>query len=78
MIYLAIKEGAGDLCGERIEAKPKEVVVSGKGVRHDPARIDALTSLPELTSSQELQQFICALNWMRTALPIFNKLTAPL
>ncbi|OWZ02136.1 LOW QUALITY PROTEIN: hypothetical protein PHMEG_00026351, partial [Phytophthora megakarya] len=53
-------------------------VVSGEGVRHDPARIDALTNLPEPTTGQELQQFICALNWMRTALPAFNKLTAPL
>ncbi|POM74204.1 Hypothetical protein PHPALM_8883 [Phytophthora palmivora] len=53
-------------------------MVSGDGIRHDPARIEALTNFPEPTTDQELQQFVCALNWMRTSLPAFNKLTAPL
>lgn len=53
-------------------------MVSEYGVRHDPARIDALTSLPPPTTGQELQQFICAMNWMRMFIPAFNKLTAPL
>lgn len=53
-------------------------VVSGDGVRHDPARINALTNLPAPTTEQELQQFVCALNWMRSSLPAFNKLIAPL
>eukprot|EP00644_Phytophthora_capsici_P005004 jgi/Phyca11/96647/e_gw1.1.158.1 len=49
-------------------------VVSADGVRHDPARIDALRQMPVPSTGQELQQFICALNWMRTSLPAFNKL----
>jgi len=53
-------------------------MVSEHGVRHDPARIDALMSLPPPTTGQELQQFICAMNWMRMSIPAFNKLTAPL
>ncbi|GMF10762.1 unnamed protein product [Phytophthora lilii] len=53
-------------------------VVSGDGVCHDPARISALSNLPALTSGQELQQFVCALNWMRSSLPAFNKLIGPL
>jgi hypothetical protein len=53
-------------------------IVSGDGVRHDPERINALTRLPPPITGQELQQFICALNWMRQSLPAFNKLTQPL
>ncbi|KAJ0393889.1 hypothetical protein P43SY_007544 [Pythium insidiosum] len=53
-------------------------VVSGEGVRHDPGRIQALQQLPPPTTGQELQQFLCALNWMRQSLPAFNKLTQPL
>lgn len=53
-------------------------VVSRKGVRYDLARIDALTKLPAPTTGQELQQFVCALNWMRTSLPSFKKLVDPL
>ncbi|GMF13375.1 unnamed protein product [Phytophthora lilii] len=53
-------------------------VVSGEGVRHDPARISALSNLPAPATGQELQQFVCALNWMRSSLPAFNKLIGPL
>ncbi|KAG3231289.1 hypothetical protein PI124_g23616 [Phytophthora idaei] len=53
-------------------------IVSGEGVRHDPARLTALTSLPLPSTGQDLQQFICAMDWMRTAIPAFNKLVAPL
>ncbi|KAE9353529.1 hypothetical protein PR003_g3818 [Phytophthora rubi] len=53
-------------------------IVSGEGVRHDPARIQALRELPAPSNGQELQQFICALNWMRMSLPAFNKLVYPL
>ncbi|KAG3098431.1 hypothetical protein PI125_g15326 [Phytophthora idaei] len=53
-------------------------IVSGDGVRHDPARLTALTSLPLLSTGQDLQQFICAMNWIRIAIPAFNKLAAPL
>ncbi|GMF45660.1 unnamed protein product [Phytophthora fragariaefolia] len=34
-------------------------------VRHDPERIDTLRSLPYPTTAGELQQFVCAANWMR-------------
>ncbi|GMF09610.1 unnamed protein product [Phytophthora lilii] len=61
---------------------PRSVVVQtsgvGGGVHHDPARISALSNLPAPTTGQELQQFVCALNWMRSSLPAFNKLIGPL
>ncbi|GMF27035.1 unnamed protein product [Phytophthora fragariaefolia] len=53
-------------------------IVSGGGVRHDPARIQALRELPAPSTGQELQQFMCALNWMRMSLPAFNKLINPI
>ncbi|KAG2950455.1 hypothetical protein PC117_g4442 [Phytophthora cactorum] len=53
-------------------------IVSGDGVRHDPARLTALTSLLLPSTDQDLQQFICAMNRMRIAIPAFNKLVAPL
>ncbi|KAJ8577566.1 hypothetical protein ON010_g1641 [Phytophthora cinnamomi] len=53
-------------------------VVSGEGVKHDPARIEALMSLPPPLSGNELQQVICALNWMRSSLPAYNKFVHPL
>jgi ribosomal protein L20A (L18A) len=31
-----------------------------------------------LLSGAELQQFVCAIGWMRTALPMFTKLIGPL
>ncbi|OWZ07111.1 hypothetical protein PHMEG_00020540 [Phytophthora megakarya] len=39
-------------------------VVSAHGVRHDPARIEALRQRSSPSTGQELQQFNCALNWM--------------
>ncbi|POM71911.1 Hypothetical protein PHPALM_11460 [Phytophthora palmivora] len=53
-------------------------VVSGEGVKHDPARIEALMSLPPPTLGSELQQFNCAPNWMRSSLPAYNNLVHPL
>lgn len=45
-------------------------IIYGDNVHHDPARIDALTHLPPPppATGQELQQFICALNWMRQSI----------
>ncbi|POM62860.1 LOW QUALITY PROTEIN: hypothetical protein PHPALM_27921 [Phytophthora palmivora] len=53
-------------------------VVSGEGVKHDPARIEALMSLPPPTSRIEVQQLFCALNWMRSSLPAYHKLVHPM
>jgi hypothetical protein len=40
-------------------------IITGEGVSHDPERIEALSTMPEPTTAAELQQFICAANWMR-------------
>eukprot|EP00644_Phytophthora_capsici_P016908 jgi/Phyca11/125627/e_gw1.59.284.1 len=46
-------------------------IITGNGVRHDPERIKALTNLPYPTNAAELQQFLCAANWMRESVVDF-------
>lgn len=46
-------------------------ILSEKGVKHDPKRTDTLSTMAEPTTVGELQQFLCALNWMRASLPDF-------
>ncbi|KAF1323287.1 hypothetical protein FI667_g4734, partial [Globisporangium splendens] len=53
-------------------------LLSGAGVRHDPARVDALTALPLPTTVAELQYFVCASNWLHESLPDYARVVAPL
>ena len=56
-------------CGRRISAA---------GVGHDPKRIAGLIELSVPTTGDQLQQFVCAINWMRQSIPAYNELVAPL
>ena len=56
-------------CGKRI---------SGEGISHDPKRLAGLVELPAPRNAQELQQFVCAFNWMRQHVPNYSELVAPL
>jgi RNase H-like domain found in reverse transcriptase/Integrase zinc binding domain len=60
------------------EAKWCGRIISGNGVKHDPVRVKALQCLPVPTTGADLQQYICALNWMRASLPGYNALVHPL
>eukprot|EP00171_Calliarthron_tuberculosum_P002705 IDg2705t1 len=53
-------------------------VISPKGIRFDPARLTGLLEMPSPKSAANLQQFLCAMQWMRTAVPQFQELTKPL
>ncbi|OWZ15878.1 hypothetical protein PHMEG_00010406 [Phytophthora megakarya] len=53
-------------------------VVSEDGIAHDPERIACLRSMPEPTNAGELQQFLCAANWMRESLVDYARTVAPL
>jgi RNase H-like domain found in reverse transcriptase/Reverse transcriptase (RNA-dependent DNA polymerase)/Integrase zinc binding domain/Integrase core domain len=53
-------------------------LISAAGSKFDPRRIQGLLDMPPPTTGADLQQFICAINWMRTAIPSFSTLTAPL
>lgn len=56
-------------CGRRISAE---------GIRLDPRRLDALVDMQPPQKGDELQQFLCAANWMRSVIPSFSSLVEPL
>ncbi len=60
------------------EAKWCGRIISGTGVKHDPARVVALQQLPSPVTGADLQQYVCAINWMRMSIPGFNVLVQPL
>jgi hypothetical protein len=47
-------------------------MISGSGIRHDPARTAALVDMPPPQTGAELLQFVCAANWMRSHIPRFS------
>ena len=52
--------------------------ISADGVGHDSARVKGMIELEPPTNAQQLQQFVCALNWMRLSIPEYNKVVSPL
>ncbi|OWZ00608.1 hypothetical protein PHMEG_00028159 [Phytophthora megakarya] len=48
-------------------------LIDGNDVRHDPDRINTLRSIPYPTTAGELQQFVCAINWMRESIVDFAR-----
>ena len=53
-------------------------IISGSGVRHDPSRLSALQALPSPVNGADLQQFVCAVGWMRMSIPGFSAMVQPL
>ena len=53
-------------------------IISGTGVKHDPACVKALQQLPPPITGADLQQYVCAINWMRMSIPGYNVLVQPL
>ena len=61
----------------------REVLWCGKnlsetGVRHDLARLAALTSLPAPSNAANLQRLLCDGNWLRDSVIDFSRNAAPL
>ncbi|GMF33425.1 unnamed protein product [Phytophthora fragariaefolia] len=53
-------------------------IINKDGIGHDPSRIQALMDIPPPTTAAELQQFICASNWMRANLADYTRVARPL
>jgi transposase InsO family protein len=53
-------------------------ILTSEGVQHDPARTTALANMPLPKTAGELQQFLCAMNWIRDSLPDFARNSLPL
>ncbi|OWZ02674.1 hypothetical protein PHMEG_00025722 [Phytophthora megakarya] len=68
-----IKLGVGKSCLFQKEIRWCGRVFSGVGIRHDPARIEALQALPLPVTAADLQQFLCAAGWMRVTIMDFAR-----
>jgi Reverse transcriptase (RNA-dependent DNA polymerase)/RNase H-like domain found in reverse transcriptase len=53
-------------------------LISGSGVRFDPRRVQGLRKMELPTTGADLQQFLCAMNWMPTAVPNYSSMISPL
>ncbi|OWZ13400.1 hypothetical protein PHMEG_00013278 [Phytophthora megakarya] len=53
-------------------------VIDQNSIRHDPKRIEGLTAMPPPCTAGQLQQFICATNWMRDSLIDYARVVHPL
>ena len=52
--------------------------ISAEGVRPDPRKVQGLVDMPQPTSVQELQSFLCMAGYMRTHIPRFASISKPL
>jgi hypothetical protein len=52
--------------------------VDGKGVWFDPRQLEKIKMILIPETGADLLHFICAVNWMRTSLPEYSDLIAPL
>lgn len=53
-------------------------LISANGIKLDPARIEGLITMPTPENGEQLQQFLCAANWLRSTIPTYTTLVAPL
>ena len=53
-------------------------IINEEGARFKESYVTGLTEVKPPKNGAQLQQFICAVNWMRTAIPDFNMLVAPM
>ncbi|OWY93062.1 hypothetical protein PHMEG_00037678 [Phytophthora megakarya] len=47
-------------------------LISGAGIRHDPNRVQALSTLPLPVTVADLQYFVCAATWLQDSLPDYS------
>ncbi|KAF0771627.1 hypothetical protein AaE_002421 [Aphanomyces astaci] len=53
-------------------------IISGEGVKQDPERIQHLCAIPYPTNAGDLQQFVCAVNWLRDSMTEYEQTVDPL
>ena len=53
-------------------------IIDKQGVRHDPARIQALTDLSYPKTARDVMQFLCASGWMRSSIVDYARIAEPL
>ena len=60
------------------EAKFCGKIISADGVRFDPRNMAGIVDMKKPEKANELQQLLCAANWMRTSIPDYARLVDPL
>lgn len=60
------------------EAKWCGKIISARGVSHDPERVAALAALPPPVTAADALQFLASVNWMRSSIPEYARMAAPL
>ena len=53
-------------------------IISKDGVAHCPERVAGLVDMQPPTTGADLQQLLCAVNWMRGSIPMYSTVTANL
>jgi hypothetical protein len=53
-------------------------IITAEGVRHDPRTMSTLQHMGTPQNGGDLVQYVAALNWMRSSLPLFAEKAAPL
>ena len=53
-------------------------LLSSEGIRYDPKRLSGLLRMEPLTSGAHLQQFLCAIQWVKNCIKQFSTLVDPL
>lgn len=53
-------------------------LIGPEGITFDPRRIDGIRNMSSPRTGSELQQFVCAMQWMRSGIPSFSSVIGPL
>ena len=53
-------------------------IIPESGIKIDPERMNALLKMPVPKTGDQVQKFLCAVNWTRMAFPRYNELVSPL
>lgn len=53
-------------------------IISADGIRHDPTKLDGLLRMDAPSTGAQLQQFLCAMQWLRSSIPNFQALVEKL
>lgn len=62
----------------RLNARWCGRIISPKGVKHDPSNLAGLLDMECPTTGGQLQQFLCTMKWLRSAIPQFQALVRDL
>lgn len=53
-------------------------ILSKDGISQDPERISALVNMKPPTNVSELQQYLCAINWIQSSIVDYARISKPL